>query len=83
MAIWAKTKENLEIFYNNNKVVCVLDTNIVNDYPKNARNFIIKWGGAKKLPKVVGSFMIILQPEQSCHLLSVSTNYPRQYILHH
>lgn len=40
MAIWAKTKENLEIFYNNNKVVCVLDTNIVNDYPKNARNFI-------------------------------------------
>ena len=40
MAIWAKTKENLEIFYNNNEVVCILDTNIVNCYPKNARNFI-------------------------------------------
>lgn len=48
MSVWARTKENLEIFYNNNKVVCVLDMKIINDFPKNARSIINVFNAIRK-----------------------------------
>ena len=48
MSVWARTKENLEIFYDNNKVVCVLDMKIIEDFPKNARNIINVLNAIKK-----------------------------------